>query len=285
MMRKIYIGFLLLGIALISFSCKKTEVQPDLLTQEVTVIDTYLDGSPNYVYYHSTGIRFEVITFGTGIPPHAGQNVNYTYTCNKLGGTTVLDSGTVTKNQATVAPDGLRLGLAYLPAGSVFNIYVPSTFGYGTTGTAKIPAYATLVYHVKINSVSLSAAEQTQLQTDTTAIRKYLNDNKITQFTVAPNGIFYNIDTLPTNPKPIHILDQTSFNYTDAFVSTGKVFDSGSTTGQIMTYIDGLKFGLPLLPIGGSRGTFYIPSVYAYGSSGTSGIPANSNLIFKVTVP
>jgi FKBP-type peptidyl-prolyl cis-trans isomerase len=51
----------------------------------------------------------------------------------------------------------------------------------------------------------------------------------------------------------------------------------------IFGLIDGFKVTLPLINEG-TVATFYIPSGLAYGSNATTAIPANSNLIFNITL-
>jgi FKBP-type peptidyl-prolyl cis-trans isomerase len=63
------------------------------------------------------------------------------------------------------------------------------------------------------------------------------------------------------------------------------VDDKSSTpvTMNFFNLIEGVRTALPLFPVG-SKGRIFIPSYYGYGSSVNGNVPANSNLIFEVSL-
>lgn len=122
----------------------------------------------------------------------------------------------------------------------------------------------------------LSFAEQ--WAKDTTAIGSYLRANKINALTDA-SGVRFVVDSLASGFPPRNN-NTVSFKYTGRFLS-GNIFDQGDISGVVSSFIGGFQVGLSLLPEG-SKARFYIPSGYAYGSTGAKGIPANSNLIFEI---
>lgn len=77
--------------------------------------------------------------------------------------------------------------------------------------------------------------------------------------------------------------------YTGALATTGTIFQSSLDTGQPFTaqlssgVIQGWTAGVPGMKVGGTRRLF-IPAQYAYGSQGGPGIPANSDLVFDITL-
>ncbi len=77
--------------------------------------------------------------------------------------------------------------------------------------------------------------------------------------------------------------------YVGALANTGVIFDdSGAHGGVAMNLslnnvISGWSIGIPGMKVGGIR-ELLIPADLAYGSAGSSGIPANSNLVFVVDV-
>ncbi|MBI2007636.1 FKBP-type peptidyl-prolyl cis-trans isomerase [Candidatus Saccharibacteria bacterium] len=82
--------------------------------------------------------------------------------------------------------------------------------------------------------------------------------------------------------------------YTGAVAATGLVFDSSSDAGQPAQFvlkggpeglIQGWADGLPGMKVGGQR-RLLIPANLAYGASPppTSGIPANADLVFDITL-
>ena len=82
---------------------------------------------------------------------------------------------------------------------------------------------------------------------------------------------------------------QITVNYTGALASNGMIFQSSLDTGQPVPLnldggvIPGWTAGIPGMKVGGSR-RLLIPAQYAYGSTGSAGIPSNSDLVFDVTL-
>lgn len=79
-------------------------------------------------------------------------------------------------------------------------------------------------------------------------------------------------------------------DYTGAVAATGIVFQSSKDTGQpvplsLSQVIAGWSQGIPGMKVGGER-RLYIPAALAYGPQppAGSGIPANADLVFDVTV-
>ena len=76
--------------------------------------------------------------------------------------------------------------------------------------------------------------------------------------------------------------------YTGALANSGKIFQSSLDNGQPFTtqltnVIRGWQASIPGMKEGGIRRVL-IPSEYAYGPAGSSGIPPNSDLVFDVTL-
>jgi FKBP-type peptidyl-prolyl cis-trans isomerase FkpA len=63
----------------------------------------------------------------------------------------------------------------------------------------------------------------------------------------------------------------------------GKQFDTGTFTFKLGagSVISGFDQGVAGMKVGGAR-TILVPSALGYGASGTTGIPANSGLVFEV---
>jgi FKBP-type peptidyl-prolyl cis-trans isomerase len=98
------------------------------------------------------------------------------------------------------------------------------------------------------------------------------------------------IDSKPGNGKEVKAGDTVTVHYTGAVASTGKIFQSSLDSGQPVSFplngvIAGWSQGIPGMKEGGSR-RLLIPAALAYGSSPPpgSGIPANADLVFDVTL-
>lgn len=84
--------------------------------------------------------------------------------------------------------------------------------------------------------------------------------------------------------------DSVTVDYTGAVAATGVIFQSSKDMGQPVSFsldgvIKGWTEGIPGMKVGGTRRLF-IPADLAYGSTPPpgSGIPANADLVFDVTL-
>lgn len=128
------------------------------LVADVDSIDSYLKQSEDVIIKDPSGVRVIIITPGAGQYANSTSTVTVTYTANFL----TYKSGAQFDSQTDVvfAPTdaiikGFRIGISYLKAGGEAKIYIPSTLGYGFTGTddGVIPRSANLVFDVKLITI------------------------------------------------------------------------------------------------------------------------------------
>lgn len=96
------------------------------------------------------------------------------------------------------------------------------------------------------------------------------------------------IDTTPGNGAAAKADSNITVVYTGAIASTGIVFESSQDSGQPVSFplknvIKGWQEGIPGMQKGGTR-RLLIPAALAYGSQASAKIPANSDLVFDVTL-
>lgn len=102
-----------------------------------------------------SGLQYQAITEGTGPKPKDSDVVRVHYKGTLLDGKTFdssYDRGTpATFPLAGVIP-GWREGLALMPVGSKYKLWIPSSIGYGEAGTqgGPIGPNATLVFEVEL---------------------------------------------------------------------------------------------------------------------------------------
>ena len=82
--------------------------------------------------------------------------------------------------------------------------------------------------------------------------------------------------------------DVVTVDYTGALAADGTIFQSSLDMGQTVSFglnevIKGWTDGIPGMKVGGKR-RLIIPADQAYGAQERPGIPANSALVFDVTV-
>lgn len=100
-----------------------------------------------------------------------------------------------------------------------------------------------------------------------------------------PSGIFYIID-VPGNDEHPTLNSTVKVGYKGTLLD-GSVFDqtgAGETIEfPLSNLIEGWQIAIPLLGKNG-HGTFWIPSELGYGGQSQGGIPANSVLVFEISL-
>lgn len=125
----------------------------------------------------------------------------------------------------------------------------------------------------------------------TTATTAKLQGTKLAGFTpVASVPTLTSTDTQMGTGSVAKAGDSLTVDYTGAVAATGIIFqsskDSGSPVGvDLNKVIEGWKEGIPGMKVGGVR-RLLIPASLAYGANPpeNSGIPANADLVFDVTL-
>lgn len=193
---------------------------------------------------------------------------------NPDNGITITDTA---KNSATPVNFGL-LEEDFEASGAVLNLIANGgQFPVVTALVSKAQAIAHFEGELLEAGIPFgTVAEQNEAQ-----ILTYLEENNL-QATRHSSGLYYQIDEPGSGGSP----DPSAtvrVNYR-GFLLDGTVFDqSGNdpSTFALSGLIEGWQIGIPLLQRGGS-GTFYLPAALGYGASGTSGIPANSVIVFDI---
>lgn len=113
-------------------------------------------------------------------------------------------------------------------------------------------------------------------------VTDYLAANGLTA-TQHCSGLYYIIEEAGTGATPT-VCSQIAFSYTGRLTS-GHIFDQAATpiVSPLSQLITGFKNGIPLIKAGGKIRLFVPPSL-GYGPNTVGDIPANSVLIFDVTL-
>ena len=120
-------------------------------------------------------------------------------------------------------------------------------------------------------------------QIDEDLIQQYITDNSLDAQPTG-SGLYYVIDN-PGNGSTADINSTVTVAYVGK-LTDGTIFDQSSsmgTTFPLINVIQGWQEGIPLFREGGS-GVLLIPSSLGYGSQAVGGIPANSVLIFEISL-
>lgn len=166
--------------------------------------------------------------------------------------------------------------------GDSLTLYLPSWYGFKDQGYTNVAPNTPVIYHVKFEDIKL-------LSQDLVKIDQYI-ENKTWISEVEPSyGTRYVVHSAGDAGKNIDFGDFISINYEGKLLNE-TAFDSNYnnitpwtfTLGQT-NLISGFELGLDQLNKGDSA-TFFVPSIYGYGKNANGSIPANSVLVFTVSV-
>lgn len=167
----------------------------------------------------------------------------------------------------------------------------------GTSSALTVAVIVTLIQqHKKPDTGATSKAATTTASTSPEAKKvdnkpAVLQGTKLAGFTpVASITQLQAIDTTPGTGDTVKAGDTVNVDYTGAVAATGIIFQSSLDSGQPVSFglaqvIKGWTDGIPGMKVGGVR-RLLIPAAQAYGANPPqgSGIPANADLVFDVTL-
>jgi FKBP-type peptidyl-prolyl cis-trans isomerase FkpA len=141
-----------------------------------------------------------------------------------------------------------------------------------------IPVIALIFFSCKKKS---SGTDQATI--DNGIITTYISDHHLTAKATG-SGLYYVVNA-PGTGASVAPGSTVTVNY-KGYLTNGTVFDQSTSAGltfSLSSVIQGWQEGIPLYKKGGS-GILLIPSALGYGAQATGSIPANSVLIFDITV-
>lgn len=150
-------AFMVLGIMTLAFSaCKPDKVfdTEEQFTRDTVLIEQYLADNSLVAETDESGIRYIIKEQGTGDNARFGSTVSVKYTGYLLDGTTFdtnvgKDSFEFVIGQGAVI-QGWDIIFKLFNKGTEASIYIPSKYGYGSTGSFFIPANSVLVFDVRV---------------------------------------------------------------------------------------------------------------------------------------
>lgn len=151
--------------------------------------------------------------------------------------------------------------------------------------------YSLVQQHNQTPASTASTSSTNQSQESKVSNTPKLQGTKLANFTpVASIGQLQEVDTTPGTGETVKPGATVTVDYTGAVASTGVVFQSSKDSGQPVSFplsqvIPGWSQGIPGMKVGGTR-RLLIPAALAYGANPPqgSGIPANADLVFDVTL-
>ncbi|HET8671815.1 MAG TPA: FKBP-type peptidyl-prolyl cis-trans isomerase [Candidatus Saccharimonadales bacterium] len=148
---------------------------------------------------------------------------------------------------------------------------------------------ASVIWQIVQDNKNSKKAETAAQQAADSADKNALQGKKMDNFTPIAKVDSLQIQDLEVGTgEEVKKGDTITFDYTGALAADGTIFQSSLDTGQPVTYslndlIPGWQAGIPGMKVGGKR-RLLIPAAQAYGSAERPGIPANSDLVFDITI-
>ena len=273
------------------------KMKASMMAESRKALEDYLDAKGINVAPDSTGIYIIPMETGKGQFPKKGDKVEVDFSTTLLNGqlvgstfdgpdklSFVLGEGITIKGWEEIVPK-MRLG-------DRVKAIIPFDMAYGEHSVGSIPAYANLVYDIKLLKITTAAELQAEKERERivlkaqseTAFLEYLKNNNITDHTAS--GLFY-IKLMAADglqPKTGQIarikyvatyLDGTPLGNSDQI---GDYYELVVGEGKVLK---GLEEGVSLMRVG-EKTRFVLPYTLAYGNQQYGNIPAFSNLIFDV---
>lgn len=104
-----------------------------------------------------SGLKYTVIKMGNGPKPASEETEVQVHYAGQLTDGTPFDSSYKSGGPITFPLNrvikGWTEGVQLMPVGSVYEFYIPSSLGYGESGTGSIPPNAPLLFKVELLSI------------------------------------------------------------------------------------------------------------------------------------
>ncbi|MEI6587240.1 MAG: FKBP-type peptidyl-prolyl cis-trans isomerase [Sediminibacterium sp.] len=107
----------------------------------------------NNITYTSdpTGILYQIITPGNSTHPSVNNTITVTYVGTLMNGNQ-FDAGTITYPLSNLIP-GWQIAVPKIGVGGEIKVLIPSSLGYGSSGSGSIPGNAPLYFDIKLSAV------------------------------------------------------------------------------------------------------------------------------------
>jgi peptidylprolyl isomerase len=225
-----------------------------------------------------SGLKYIIISNGTGIKVDSGMNVKVHYTGYFTDGK-IFDSS-VERGEPIDIPigkgkviKGWDEGITRLHVGDKAKLFVPYQLAYGENARGPIPAKSNLIFDVEV----ISAAVATKPEAFHVTGKDTVTTKSGLKYIVVKEGT----GAQAVSGKTVKV------HYTGYF-SDNSIFDSSVERGEPFSFalgkaqvIPGWDEGVALMKVG-AKYRFIIPYQLGYGENGYGPIPAKATLIFDV---
>lgn len=170
--------------------------------------------------------------------------------------------------------------LPYIQEGGSMAMFVPSYYGYGQNSAfdGKLTANTPIKLDVELKE------RLTQFDYENRLVDGYLLENELEGKIDSVYGLRYVIESAGDGVNYPKSTDNVNVDYKGYLLGSENTFDSNVKVNfDLSNLIQGWRILMPYVSEGGKI-IMFIPSKYAYGTTGNSSIPGDATLMFEVTL-
>jgi FKBP-type peptidyl-prolyl cis-trans isomerase len=260
-------------------------------------LEDYVANNNINVTPESSGVYIIPLEKGKGRCPVKGEKVELDFSATLLNGQLVGSTFDSPEKFSFVLGEGYTIPgweeiVPKMHLGERVKAIIPFDMAYGEHSVGEIPAYANLVYDIKLLKITTAAELQAEAEKAMKALREeseraffeYLKAYNITDYTAS--GLFFAKSVVTEGAQPQK--GQTArIKFDASYLDGTPLGDSEQLGGQYdLVYgegkvLKGLEEGVGLMRVG-EKARFVLPYTLAYGANPYGNIPAYSNLVFDV---
>lgn len=279
------------------FQANVEKMKESMKIEAKRALDEYVVNNNITVTPEPSGVYIIPIEKGKGRCPVKGEKVELDFSATLLNGQPVGSTFDSPEKFSFVLGEGYTIQgweeiVPKMHLGDHVKAIIPFDMAYGEHSVGEIPAYANLVYDIKLLKITTAAELQAEAERALKALKEeseraffdYLKVNNITDYTAS--GLFFAKSLVTEGAQPQK--GQTArIKFEATYLDGTPLGDSEQLGGQYDLVIGegkvlkGLEEGVSLMRVG-EKARFVLPYTLAYGANPYGNIPAYSNLVFDV---
>jgi FKBP-type peptidyl-prolyl cis-trans isomerase len=279
------------------FTANIEKMKETLKEESKKALEAYVAANNITVTPEASGVYIIPMEKGKGRCPVKGEKVELDFSASLLDGKSVGSTFDSPDKFSFVLGEGYTIPgweeiVPKMHLGDRVKAIIPFDMAYGEHSVGEIPAYANLVYDIKLLKITTAAELQAEAERALKALKEeseraffdYLKVNNITDYTAS--GLFFAKSLVTEGAQPQK--GQTArIKFDASYLDGTPLGDSEQLGGQYDLVVGegkvlkGLEEGVSLMRVG-EKARFVLPYTLAYGANPYGNIPAYSNLVFDV---
>ena len=279
------------------FKADIEKMKATMMENSRKAMEDYITANGITVAPDSNGIYIIPLETGKGPYPKKGDKVEVDFSTTLLNGQSVGSTFDSPDKLSFVLGEGVTIKgweeiMPKMRLGERVKAIIPFDMAYGEHSVGAIPAYANLVYDIKLLNITTAAELKAEKEREMLALKaqsetaflEYLQKNNITDHTAS--GLFFNklvhADGIQPQKGQVARIKFVASYLDGTFLGDseqlGGNYDIVVGEGRVLK---GLEEGVGMMRVG-EKTRFVLPYTLAYGEQSYGNIPPYSNLIFDV---